>query len=129
MSVTARFRVRIQVALVELTTPRCRILVLCVVNATSREDIVAEPVAWLGAHRLYDKVTTALSTFGDHELLDVIGREEVLVIAIGDAAEVEDELFLSKALIEADLCHVFLCCLDVLHLIILIHFLALFISI
>ena len=52
----------------------------------------------------------------------MIGCIEVLVVAISDALEVEKELSVRKALIEAHLGQVLLRRLNVLHFVILIHY-------
>ena len=68
------------------------------------------------------KVRMALSTLINYQLLDVVRSVEVLVIAIGDAFEVQQEILVREALIEAHLRQVFLRRLDVLNFVILIHY-------
>ena len=68
------------------------------------------------------KVRMALSTLINYQLLDVVCRIEVLVIAVRDAFEVQQEILVREALLEAHLRQVFLRRLDVLNFVILIHY-------
>ena len=68
------------------------------------------------------EVRMALSSLINYQLLDVVRSVEVLVIAIRDAFEVQQEILVGEALIEAHLRQVFLRRLDVLNFVILIHY-------
>ena len=63
----------------------------------------------------------ALSALINYQLLYVVCSIEVLVIAVRDAFEVQQEILVREALVEAHLCQVFLRRLDVLNFVILIH--------
>ena len=120
-SAASLLRIRVEVWLNEFASERRAVLVLSIVLAPERKYFFFEPVSWFWPVWLAHKVRAALAALVDQQFLDMVRREEVLVIARWDAVEIEEELLVTEALIEAHKCDVFLGRLNMLHLVILVH--------